>query len=367
MTSRDGGNAGNAGAVGSADSFIYGENNRLKEAGLGGSPLATYTYNGRGERVKKLGAATTYYYYDSNGQLIAELDGSGNTVREYVYLDGQPLALITNNNIYTMHTDHLGTPQVITDNAQVIVWQADYKPFGEATMTTELVTNNLRFPGQYFDSETGLHYNYFRDYDPSTGRYIESDPIGLYGGSNTYTYANLNPIVNYDQFGLLSWSDSVSINTVGSLSGGLGGSTDFTSNISCKCSCSGGGYKLAECMVNISITVLLAQGGTGGCSQRWYGDRENEHVSDIQAAYASLKKSAASLEDEMKSTTYDNKETCESVTTAEMIALVNGGLGNARDRSRAQRDRPQPDPGRNLMDRYDHHSCAEALRRGTAY
>ena len=206
MTSMDGGNAGNAGAVGSADSFIYGENNRLKEAGIGGSPLATYSYNGRGERVKKLGTATTYYYYDSNGQLIAELDGSGNTVREYVYLGGQPLALITAGNVYTIHTDHLGTPQIITDQSQNTVWNADYEPFGQTTITTETVINNLRFPGQYFDGKTGLHYNYFRDYDPETGRYVESDPIGLYGGINTYLYAYANPIHLPDPSGLITFN-----------------------------------------------------------------------------------------------------------------------------------------------------------------
>lgn len=60
----------------------------------------------------------------------------------------------------------------------------------------------LRFPGQYFDQETGLHYNYFRDYDPSTGRYIESDPIGLDGGLNTYSYSELNPLRYIDPLGL---------------------------------------------------------------------------------------------------------------------------------------------------------------------
>ena len=193
----------NGNTTGNTDNtFVYGENNRLKEAGIGGSPLASYTYNGRGERVKKLGATTTYYYYDQGGQLIAELDGSGNTVREYVYLDGQPLALITNNNIYTMHTDHLGTPQVITDAGQAIVWQADYEPFGKVNITTEAISNNLRFPGQYFDGETGLNYNYFRDYDPATGRYMESDPIGLNGGLDTYSYALNNPILYVDFDGL---------------------------------------------------------------------------------------------------------------------------------------------------------------------
>ena len=80
-----------------------------------------------------------------------------------------------------IHNDHLGTPQKMTgpNQAQDVVWAADYKPFGEATITVSTITNNLRFPGQYFDQETGTHYNYFRDYNPAIGRYIESDPLNL--------------------------------------------------------------------------------------------------------------------------------------------------------------------------------------------
>ncbi len=107
--------------------------------------------------------------------------------------------------IYYYHNDHLGTPQTLTDENQTIVWQASYDPFGKATITTGTVTNNIRFPGQYFDSETGLHYNYFRYYDPSTGRYISSDPIGLAGGLNTYLFANANPINEIDPQGLSSF------------------------------------------------------------------------------------------------------------------------------------------------------------------
>ena len=117
-----------------------------------------------------------------------------------------PLAIIEGTNVYALHPDHLGTPQAITDENQQIVWQADYEPFGQASVTTEFITNNLRFPGQYFDAETGLHQNSFRDYSPEIGRYITSDPIGLDGGINTYTYVNGNPITNTDPFGLFVYN-----------------------------------------------------------------------------------------------------------------------------------------------------------------
>ncbi len=94
----------------------------------------------------------------------------------------------------------------MTDSSGTIVWAADYKPFGEATITISTITNNLRFPGQYFDSETGLHYNYYRDYNPAIGKYIEADPIGILEGNNhIYTYAANNPIISIDPFGLAGW------------------------------------------------------------------------------------------------------------------------------------------------------------------
>ncbi len=91
----------------------------------------------------------------------------------------------------------------MTDSAGVVRWSADYKPFGEATITVSTITNNLRFPGQYFDQETGTHYNYFRDYYPSLGRYIEADQIGILGGDNhLYVYVGANPLYWYDLRGL---------------------------------------------------------------------------------------------------------------------------------------------------------------------
>ena len=134
--------------------------------------------------------------YNQNASKAAEL------IVEYMDQDTQA------ETLYYYHNDHLGTPQVMTNQTQSVVWQADYKPFGEVTIAPgSTVTNNLRFPGQYFDAESGLHYNYFRDYDPSTGRYVESDPIGLAGGLNTYAYVGGNPLELLDPFGLAPPTD----------------------------------------------------------------------------------------------------------------------------------------------------------------
>jgi len=114
-------------------------------------------------------------------------------------------------HVYYFHNDHLGTPQAMSDASGRKVWEAEYEPFGKATVNQDpdgdgqIVVNNLRFPGQYYDAETGLHYNYHRDYDPATGRYLQPDPIGLRGGSNLYSYVDNNPIVEIDPSGLIKW------------------------------------------------------------------------------------------------------------------------------------------------------------------
>lgn len=104
--------------------------------------------------------------------------------------------------LYYVHNDHLSTPQAVTDDNQTVRWRAQYAPFGEAEVIIDDIEMPIRFPGQYFDEESGLHYNYFRDYDPTLGRYIQSDPIGLQGGLNTYLYVSGNPILITDFFGL---------------------------------------------------------------------------------------------------------------------------------------------------------------------
>lgn len=107
-----------------------------------------------------------------------------------------------------IHSDHLNTPRAATNNSGQKVWQWQSGAFGEGAANDDVdndgttLTLNLRFPGQYYDLESGLNYNYFRDYDPSLGRYVQSDPIGLDGGLNTYAYVSNNPLINLDPFGL---------------------------------------------------------------------------------------------------------------------------------------------------------------------
>jgi RHS repeat-associated protein len=103
---------------------------------------------------------------------------------------------------YYFHNDHLGTPQVLTSDSQAVAWKAVYTPFGEGVASITTVDNPFRFPGQYYDPETGLHYNYFRYYNPQTGRYITPDPIGLEGGINLFVHVAGNPLRWIDPWGL---------------------------------------------------------------------------------------------------------------------------------------------------------------------
>lgn len=137
----------------------------------------------------------------------------------------QLIGLYRNHCFHAVHTDHLGTPRLITDDENQPVWQWSYSAFGDnqptgilkATThpkqavtnvpqmlkaTNPVITLNLRFAGQYWDEESKLSYNYFRSYQGSQGRYTQSDPIGLAGGINTFSYVEGNPLMYTDPDGL---------------------------------------------------------------------------------------------------------------------------------------------------------------------
>ncbi len=198
--------------------FSYGPNQRLIGV-FSGFTTAQYRHNGRGERVYKKTTAigpgvsietTTLFIYDENGRLLGEYDEQGNVRKEYYWLDSLPVGVNDQGNLHSIITDHLGTPHQVVNAAGTTVWQWEslQQPFGNSAPDqnpdgdNQQFVLNLRFPGQYFDWETGLHYNYFRDYDPSTGRYLQSDPIGLEGGLNTYSYVSNKPLTGIDSLGL---------------------------------------------------------------------------------------------------------------------------------------------------------------------
>ncbi len=195
---------GNTTAI-ATTTFTYDNRNRLSAAGT-----ETYNYNGKGERVSKSSPATLFVYAE-NGMLLGEYNSAGTVQREYIPLDGLMVGAATGTFLYYVETDQLGTPRLViqpgsTPANDVIVWKWDYfasnSAFGENTPSVQTITFNPRFPGQYFDQETGLNYNYFRDYEPGTGRYVESDPIGMYGGLNTYAYVSDHPLTTFDPKGL---------------------------------------------------------------------------------------------------------------------------------------------------------------------
>ena len=171
---------------------------------------ATYLHDSQGHRVAKFsnisGIDSAHFIHNLNGQLLAEATTGGASTSEYIWLAGLPLAMVTDADtasprLYWLHTDHLGSPQKATDNTATLAWDTERTPFGELTNLTGSLTQPLRLPGQYADAETGLHQNWWRDYDPALGRYMTPDPIGLAGGANLYGYTGANPVSFTDRDG----------------------------------------------------------------------------------------------------------------------------------------------------------------------
>jgi RHS repeat-associated protein len=193
---------------GTTTTFNYSVDNRLEKVeDQGGTTTASYYYDPFGRRLwKEVAGARTYFHYNDEG-LAGEYNGAGNELRTYGYQPGSPwstnpLFVQAGGEYYWYQNDHLGTPQKMISANGTVVWSARYDSFGLATVEVETVKNNLRFPGQYFDQETGLHYNWHRFYDPETGRYVSADPIGLEGGMNLYSYVGGDPVNWIDPEGL---------------------------------------------------------------------------------------------------------------------------------------------------------------------
>lgn len=203
-------------------SYIYDASGRLTNAAT-----TAYDYNALGQRVGKshTPGVDIYYTYDEQGHVLEQCGFNlgvcdAGTLQTYIWLADIPVGSVllqyqTNSDgsttpaglgVFYVHSDQLGTPRRLTnsnDATNTVVWRLDTEPFGFGAEVGSPTTFDLRFPGQLYDSETGKSYNYFRDYDPATGRYVESDPIGLAGGSfSTYAYVNASPLTHEDFLGL---------------------------------------------------------------------------------------------------------------------------------------------------------------------
>ncbi len=199
--------------------FAYNNRNRLTTATVGALAW-TYTYNGMEQmaiRAQASPATTTHYIHDIFGNVIAETAGGGatgatGTFREYIWLPeaeiapsmgsatavDRPLAVVDAVNTASpvtsyVHVDHLHRPIKMTNGAKATVWDAVWLPWGGVHSITGSATMDTRFPGQWFQLETGLHYNWHRSYDPTVGRYTQPDPLGFVDGPSVYAYAGGSP------------------------------------------------------------------------------------------------------------------------------------------------------------------------------
>jgi RHS repeat-associated protein len=236
-------NAGNTQSDSTSYTATYGISGMLASLTKAGI-TTSYSYNNNGQRIRKSDgttAGTTVFVYDFNsGNLLGEYDASGNPVKEYVWMGSQLVAVMTPDPanpsnpplVYYVYSDHLNTPRVIVDQGNNIRWRWLAEPFGNTAPETNpsnlgTFVFNLRYPGQYADQESGLFYNINRYYDPSLGRYAQSDPIGLAGGQfSTYAYVNGDPLLYYDPNGLWAWGDPLPQGLV-DFSAGFGDTLSF--------------------------------------------------------------------------------------------------------------------------------------------
>ncbi|MFO7783734.1 MAG: RHS repeat-associated core domain-containing protein [Desulfatiglandales bacterium] len=198
--------------------YFYNEDNRLSRVeDEKGTVISSYYYDPFGRRLwKETGGKKVYFLYSDEG-LIGEYDDRGRETKTYGFIPGStwttdPVFMREKGRYHFYHNDHLGTPQKITAKDGRVVWSAKASSFGGFQVEIAYRVNEWGFPGQYFDEETGLQYNFHRLYDPETGRYLKVDPIGLKGDgiigrmpNHLFLYSENNPVNKIDPKGMFAY------------------------------------------------------------------------------------------------------------------------------------------------------------------
>lgn len=196
---------------GGVHAFTYHPTGMLAQVKIGGVTQATYLYDGFNRLTTRnvlVGSPTgaVRHVWDVFGHIIAEAPYGGLGSREYVWLGDMPLAVFDGTaspaTQASVHVDHLDRPVAMTDAGKAVTWSAAYEPFGKVVSVTGSATQNLGLPGQWFQLEAGLAYNWNRHYEPTLGRYTRPDPLGFVDGPSVYGYAGQSPAMRVDPAGL---------------------------------------------------------------------------------------------------------------------------------------------------------------------
>ena len=342
---------------GTAREFVYDSSDRLSQVKQNGVVNARYRYNALGERVaveNGAGSVLTYTLYDEDGNWIGDYDASGAAQQQAIWFDDAPAGLLVGSGsaqaVMYVESDHLGTPRAVIDptrNTAIWTWNAKSEAFGndppnqDADLDGTAFVFNMRFPGQRFDAASGLVYNYFRDYDPATGRYLQSDPIGLGGGISSYSYVSGSPVQWVDPFGLLQWTERPKMQLKDVKVGApmrtwpsapidpylpqTGARTAMDWTLGTKCMCEDNKYKLNEFTVDIGTIIHLRKSYSTFQIKMSVIQDENDHVRDIRDWFARAQPDLTAMESALKQSTYSSEAECISNNQKELEDFMHKG------------------------------------------
>lgn len=346
---------GNTTAIGgTARQYTYDTTGRMTQARRAGAVTMNYRYNGRGEQVRRfLGTTNTYTLYDEAGHWLGDYDSNGAVKQQAIWLDDLPVGLLANaNKLHYIEPDHLGSPRVVIDptrDVAVWTWSLKGEAFGNTAPNRDpdgdgaALVLDMRFPGQRFDAASGLNQNYFRDgYDASTGRYTQSDPVGLMAGVSTYGYVSGSPMTWFDMYGLLQWTTNPIVwnptlapglqtrtfpgDGVSTVTGSSLARTTLDWSISSACTCAAGGFSLDEYKVDFTPIVFLRQRYDSLDQKRDSRRAELDHIRDFNGWIGGGARNAAqALEDSMKGQSFSSNSECENSARQAMQQLLQSG------------------------------------------